>query len=115
MPEAATKKAGLSMADGKPLAGAPPAKPCPPKIYGKHPVAYTSQVRTPDEVHVYDVGRMPHGQGGMDEAHQYYRIEQSAHWDLRFPSKKTASTGHGAPSIRPRINRRQTTSGYGTR
>src|SRR5260221_13405207 len=44
---------------------------------------------------------MPHGQGGMDEAHQYYRIEQSAHWDLRFPSKKTASTGPRGPFYPP--------------
>src|SRR5258708_26325066 len=60
------KQAGVCNADGKTVAAGPPAKPCPPKIYGKHPGAYTSQVRTPDEVHVYDVGRMPHGQGGMD-------------------------------------------------
>jgi len=42
-----------------------------------------------------------HGQGGMDEAHQYYRIEQSAHWDLRLPSKKTASTGPRGPFYPP--------------
>jgi hypothetical protein len=37
----------------------------------------------------------------MDEAHQYYRIEQSAHWDLRLPSKKTASTGPRGPFYPP--------------
>jgi hypothetical protein len=58
-------------------------------------------VRTPDEVHVYDVGRLPHGQGGMVEAHQYYRIEQSAHWDLRLPSKRTTSTGPRGPFYPP--------------
>src|SRR5258708_34688887 len=26
----------------------------------------------------------------MDEAHLYYRIEQSAHWDLRLPSSRQA-------------------------
>src|SRR5260221_7409851 len=102
-----TKAAGVCNPDGKTVAAGPPAKPCPPtppcppKIYGEHPVAYTSQVRTPDEVHVYDVGRLPHGQGGMIEAHQYYRIEQSAHWDLRLPSKKTASTGPRGPFYPP--------------
>src|SRR5260221_6231703 len=99
------KQAGVCNADGKTVAAGPPAKPCPPpcppKIYGEHPVAYTSQVRTPDEMHVYDVGRLPHGQGGMIEAHQYYRIEQSAHWDLRLPSKKTASTGPRGPFYPP--------------
>jgi hypothetical protein len=108
MPWPGTKPLGVCNADGKTIAAGAPAKPCPPpqpcpqlKIYGEHPVAYTSQVRTPDEVHVYDVGRMPHGQGGMDEAHQYYRIEQSAHWDLRLPSKKTASTGPRGPFYPP--------------
>jgi len=107
MPWPGTKQAGVCNADGKTVAAVPPAKPCPPpplcppKIYGENPVAYTSQVRTPDEVHVYDVGRLPHGQGGMIEAHQYYRIEQSAHWDLRLPSKKTASTGPRGPFYPP--------------
>jgi hypothetical protein len=108
MPWPGTKPVGVCNADGKTVAAGPPAKPCGPpqpcprpKIYGEHPVAYTSQVRTPDEVHVYDVGRMPHGQGGMDEAHQYYRIEQSAHWDLRLPSKKTASAGPRGPFYPP--------------
>jgi hypothetical protein len=102
MPWPGTKQAGVCNADGKTVAAGPPPQPCPrPKIYSEHPVAYTSQVRTPDEVHVYDVGRMPHGQGGMDEAHQYYRIEQSAHWDLRLPSKKTASTGPRGPFYPP--------------
>jgi hypothetical protein len=108
MPWPGTKPVGVYNADGKTVAAGAPAKPCPPpqpcprpKIYGEHPVAYTSQVRTPDDVHVYDVGRMPHGEGGIDEAHQYYRIEQSAHWDLRLPSKKTASTGPRGPFYPP--------------
>ena len=108
MPWPGTKPVSVYNADGKAVVAGAPAKPCPPpqpcprpKIYGEHPVAYTSQVRTPDELHVYDVGRMPHGQGGMDEAHQYYRIEQSAHWDLRLPSKKTASTGPRGPFYPP--------------
>ena len=105
MPWPGSKAAAVCQADGKTVAAGPPCpppQPCPhPKIYGEHPVAYTSQVRTPDEVHVYDVGRLPHGQGGMVEAHQYYRIEQSAHWDLRLPSKKTASTGPRGPFYPP--------------
>ena len=107
MPWPGGKTVAGCQADGKTVAAGPPPKecmppPCPrPKIYGEHPVAYTSQVRTPDDVHVYDVGRLPHGQGGMVEAHQYYRIEQSAHWDLRLPSKKTASTGPRGPFYPP--------------
>jgi len=102
-----TKPVGVCNTDGKTVVAGAPAQPCPPppclrpKIYCEHPVAYTSQVRTPDDVHVYDVARMPHGQGGMDEAHQSYRIEQSAHWDLRLPRKKTASTGPRGPFYPP--------------
>jgi hypothetical protein len=50
----------------------------------------TNQTRTPDEVHAYAIGRLPNGEGGMDEAHLYYRIEQSAHCDLRLPSSRQA-------------------------
>jgi hypothetical protein len=88
------REALMPWPDGKTVVAAPKPRP---KIYGERSVAYTSQVRTPDDVHVYDVGRLPHGQGGMDEAHQYYRIEQSAHWDLRLPSKKTAASGPRSP------------------
>jgi hypothetical protein len=87
----ANRQALMPWPDGKTVAACAPAPR--PTVYGEQRVAYTSQVRTPDDVHAYAVGRMPHGQGGMDEAHQYYRIEQSAHWDLRLPTKRMASTG----------------------
>ena len=44
------------------------------------------------EIHVYDVGRLPHGENGMDEAHRYYRVVQSAHPNLMLP-KGTQPTG----------------------
>jgi hypothetical protein len=75
-----------------PLIGPPPMLPPPlPEVYCGKKLAWTNQVRVPDEVHAYAIGRLPNGEGGMDEAHLYYRIEQSAHWDLRLPSKKQAA------------------------
>ena len=75
-----------------PLLGPPPLCPAPPpEVYCEHPVQRTTRARTPDEVHAYYVGRLPNGDGGMDEAHIYYRIVQSAHWDLRLPVKSRAS------------------------
>ena len=91
-----------------PLIGWPGTKPRPqgdgkqivcdhprpmPQIYGINRVAYTSGVRVPDDVHAYAVGRMPRGQDGMDEAHTYYRIEQTAHWDVRLPRRRVPTTG----------------------
>ena len=32
---------------------------------------------------MYDLGRMPDGNGGMNEAHRYYRVVQSATLELR--------------------------------
>ena len=40
---------------------------------------------TQAEVHVYDIGRLPHGQYGMDEAHRYYRVVQSQGLNLMLP------------------------------
>jgi len=40
---------------------------------------------TQAEVHVYDIGRLPHGQYGMDEAHRYYRVVQSQRLNLMLP------------------------------
>jgi hypothetical protein len=75
-----------------PLIGPPPMlPPPPPAVYCEKKLARTNQVRVPDEVHAYAIGRLPNGEGGMDEAHLYYRIEQSAHWDLRLPAKKQAA------------------------
>ena len=51
-----------------------------------------SGVVTLAEVHVYDIGRLPHGDNGIDEAHRYYRIVQSERPNLMLP-KATHSTG----------------------
>src|SRR6266403_3560367 len=45
----------------------------------------TSKPMTPDEIHVYALGRIPDGNGGMSEAHRYYRVVQSESFDLRLP------------------------------
>jgi hypothetical protein len=74
-----------------PLVGPPPMlPPPPPAVFCEKKLPRTNQARVPDEVHAYAVGRLP-VDGGMDEAHLYYRIEQSAHWDLRLPAKKQAT------------------------
>jgi hypothetical protein len=39
------------------------------------------------EIHVYDIGRLPHGDNGMDEAHRYYRVVQSERPNLMLPRK----------------------------
>jgi hypothetical protein len=49
-------------------------------------------VVTQAEIHVYDIGRLPHGDNGVDEAHRYYRIEQSQRPNLMLP--KGISSGH---------------------
>jgi hypothetical protein len=74
-----------------PLVGPPPIMPPPPLVYCEKKLPRTNQTRVPDEVHAYAIGRLPNGEGGMDEAHLYYRIEQSAHWDLRLPSSRQAA------------------------
>lgn len=54
----------------------------------------TSKMVTPDEIKVYDLGRIPDGNGGMHEAHRYYRVVQSEHFDLRLPpADKLKPTG----------------------
>lgn len=45
----------------------------------------SAKVVTPSEIHVYDVGRLPDGNGGMSEAHRFYRVVQSERFDLRLP------------------------------
>jgi hypothetical protein len=42
---------------------------------------------TTAEVHVYDIGRLPHGENGIDEAHRYYRVVQSQRPDLMLPKR----------------------------
>jgi hypothetical protein len=44
-----------------------------------------SGVVTQAEVHVYDIGRLPHGDNGVEEAHRYYRIVQSQRPNLMLP------------------------------
>ena len=36
---------------------------------------------------------MPNADGGMDEAHRYYRVVQSETWDLRLPVRVSPSKG----------------------
>ena len=75
-----------------PLVGPPPILPPPPPLaYCEKKLPRTNRVRVPGEVHAYAIGRLPNGEGGMDEAHLYYRIEQSAHWDLRLPNNRQAA------------------------
>jgi hypothetical protein len=45
------------------------------------------------EIHVYDIGRLPRGTSGMEEAHRYYRVVQSEHFDLRLPHSTLRPTG----------------------
>ncbi len=45
----------------------------------------TAKVIEPGMVHTYDLGRMPDGNGGMSEAHRYYRVVTSESFDLRLP------------------------------
>ena len=47
-------------------------------------------VVTQAEIHVYDVGRLPHGDNGMDEAHRYYRVVQSERPKLDVAKRDTA-------------------------
>jgi len=42
-------------------------------------------VVTQAEVHVYDIGRLPRGDNGVEEAHRYYRVVQSQRLNLMLP------------------------------
>jgi hypothetical protein len=42
-------------------------------------------------VEVFDIGRLPDGQGGMHEAHRYYRVAESPHFNLNLPQKSSIS------------------------
>jgi hypothetical protein len=42
-------------------------------------------VRVPDQIHVYRVGRLPHGDS-MREAGNYYHVQQSAYWNRFNPA-----------------------------
>jgi len=64
-----------------------------PRISADRTEGLTNHARTPAEIHSYDIGRLPRGDGGMDEAHRYYRVVQSDHWDLRLPKSTSNPTG----------------------
>ena len=79
------------------LLGACAHKP-PQVVYVQAPTALpptdSNKVRVADRVHAYSVGRLPTANGlAMNEAHQYYRIEDSAHWDQRLPDHPMHSSG----------------------
>ena len=70
----------------------------PKVVYVQAPAALpptdSNKVRIPDRVHAYSVGRLPTADGlAMNEAHQYYLIEDSAHWDQRLPDHPMQSSG----------------------
>src|SRR5271163_2092744 len=58
----------------------------------------TANTVTPAEVHVYDLGRMPDGNGGMHEAHRYYRVVQSERFDVRLPAEGSVRLSKGPKS-----------------
>jgi hypothetical protein len=60
-------------------------------------------VVTQAEVHVYDVGRLPDGHGGMHEAHKFYKVIQDSYPNLRLPKKVTAGprTVYTSPTYSP--------------
>ena len=54
----------------------------------------STRVRHPDNVHAYQIGRLPSGdRREMHEAHTVYRVEQSARWDQRLPATPMESSG----------------------
>jgi hypothetical protein len=55
-------------------------------------------VVTQAEIHVYDIGRLPHGDNGIGEAHRYYRVVQSEHPNL------ICQKGHRTAALRWRAN-----------
>jgi hypothetical protein len=59
----------------------------------------TANTVTPAEIHVYDLGRMPDGNGGMHEAHRFYRVVQSEMFDLRLPAEDSARLSKGPKTV----------------
>ena len=80
-------------------------------VYVQAPAALpptdSNKVRIADRVHAYSVGRLPTADSlAMNEAHQYYRIEDSAHWDQRLPDhpmQSSGPTGKFAPPTARRV------------
>jgi hypothetical protein len=54
-------------------------------------------------IHVYDLGRLPDGNGGMHEAHRYYRVEQSAYFNTNLPTRMSSGplTVYTPPNYSP--------------
>ena len=59
----------------------------------------TANTVTPAEIHVYDLGRMPDGNGGMHEAHRYYRVVQSERFDQRLPAEGSGRLSKGRKTV----------------
>jgi hypothetical protein len=59
----------------------------------------TADAVTPAEIHVYDLGRMPDGNGGMHEAHRFYRVVQSERFDLRLPAEGSGRLSEGPKTV----------------
>src|SRR5260370_32205841 len=59
----------------------------------------TENTVAPAEVHVYDLGRLPDGNGGMHEAHHYYRVVQSESFDLRLPAEGSVRLSNGPKTV----------------
>src|SRR5260370_35960684 len=61
-------------------------------------------VVTTAEIHVYDLGRMPDGNGGMNEAHRYFLGGQWAHWKTNLPpATSPKATGPKTEFTPPKI------------
>ena len=59
----------------------------------------TSATIRPAEIHAYDLGRLPDGNGGMHEAHEYYRVVQSETFDLRLPAERSVPVSRGPKTV----------------
>jgi hypothetical protein len=59
----------------------------------------TSTAIRPAEIHAYDLGRLPDGNGGMHEAHEYYRVVQSETFDLRLPAEGSVRVSRGPKTV----------------
>jgi hypothetical protein len=53
----------------------------------------------PTEIHAYDLGRLPDGNGGMHEAHEYYRVVQTETFDLRLPAEGKMRVSRGPKTV----------------
>ncbi len=58
---------------------------------------------TSAEVHVFDIGRLPDGNGGVHEAHRFYQVVSDAHPNLNLPKKVSSGprTAFASPNYSP--------------